>query len=121
MTFVVIEGNTTGDATLREFTGKTGQQVPISNASVAVNDRAYNSQSEQWEDTGREFYEVTVAGEEAAHFAASARKGTRLLITGALRTEEYTDSDGNTRQRRRINATGHGVSTRFAPAHTAGN
>ena len=63
MSFIVIEGNATEDASLREFTSKrTEQSVPISNVTVAVNDRRYNAETDQWVDTGRTFYEVTVSG-----------------------------------------------------------
>lgn len=119
MSIVVIEGNATSDATLREFTSKrTNQPVAISNVTVAVNDRRYNAETENWEDTGKTFYEVTVSGDQAIHFAASASKGTRLLVAGNLYVEEYHDSEGNTRQRRRVSAEHHGVSTKYAPART---
>ncbi len=117
MSFIVIEGNATDHATLREFTSnRTNQSVPISNVTVAVNDRRYNAETDSWEDTGRTFYEVTVSGEQAIHFASSALKGTRLLIAGNVYVEEYRDNEGTTRQRRRISAEHHGVSTKYAPA-----
>jgi single-strand DNA-binding protein len=117
MSFIVIEGNATEDASLREFISKrTDQSVPISNVTVAVNDRRYNAETDQWVDTGRTFYEVTVSGEQAIHFAASALKGTRLMIAGNVYVEEYRDNEGNTRQRRRVSADHHGVSTKYAPA-----
>lgn len=117
MSFIVIEGNATNDATLREFTSRrTDQSVPISNVTVAVNDRRFNAETDEWVDTGKTFYEVTVSGEQAIHFASSALKGTRLLVAGNAYVEEYRDNEGNTRQRRRISADHHGVSTRYAPA-----
>jgi single-strand DNA-binding protein len=118
MSFIVIEGNATANATLRDFLSKrTNQSVPISNVTVAVNDHRYNGETDTWEDTGRTFYEVTVSGEQAVHFASSAVKGTRLLIAGNVYVEEYRDNDGNTRQRRRISAEHHGVSTKYTPAY----
>jgi single-strand DNA-binding protein len=117
MSFIVIEGNATEDASLREFIStRTDQSVPISNVTVAVNDRRYHAETDQWVDTGRTFYEVTVAGEQAIHFASTALKGTRLLIAGNVYVEEYRDNEGNTRQRRRVSADHHGVSTKYAPA-----
>ena len=119
MSFIVIEGNATSDATLREFTSKrTGQPVAISNVSVAVNDRRYNAETDSWEDTGTTFYEVTVSGEQAIHFAASAAKGTRLLVAGDIYVEDYRDTEGATRQRRRISADHHGLSTKYTPVRT---
>ena len=119
MSFVVIEGNATNDATLREFTSKrTNQPVAISNVTVAVNDRRYNAETDSWEDTGKTFYEVTVSGEQAIHFAASASKGSRLIVAGNLYVEEYRDNENQLRQRRRISADHHGVSTKYAPART---
>jgi single-strand DNA-binding protein len=108
MSFIVIEGNATGNAALREFTTKRTQQgVAISNVTVAVNDRKYNVETESWEDIGRTFYEVTVTGEQAIHFASSA---------GNVHVEEYRNHEGAQHQRRRINAEHHGVSTKYAPA-----
>lgn len=122
MTYVIIEGNVTADATRREFTSRhSGQQVPISNATVVVNDRRRDAESERWVDTGRTAYEVTVTGSEAVHFAASARKGTRVIVAGTLTTEEYRDRDGNQRTRRRIQVEHHGLSSKFtalAPTST---
>ena len=117
MSFIVIEGNVTADATLREFPSrKTGGLVPISNVTVAVNDRRYNAETEQWVDTGTTYYEVTVSGLEALHFADTATKGARLVAAGNCYVEEYRDNDGNTCQRRRINADHHGLSSKFASA-----
>ena len=114
MSYIVIEGNVTADATLREFASRrTGELIPISNATVAVNDRRYNAETETWVDTGRTFYEVTVTGTEAIHFAASATKGTRVLAAGNCYVEEDTDGEGGKRIRRRLSADSHGVSTTF--------
>ena len=89
---------------------------PISNVTVAVNDRRYNAETEQWVGTGTTYYEVTVNGLEAVHFADTAIKGARLIAAGNCFVEEYRDNDGNTRQRRRINADHHGLSSKFACA-----
>jgi len=122
MTYVIIEGNVTADATRREFTSRrSGQQVSISNATVVVNDRRRDAESERWVDTGRTAYEVTVTGSEAIHFAASARKGTRVIVAGTLTTEEYRDRDGNQRARRRIQVEHHGLSTRFTALAPTGS
>lgn len=115
MSFIVIEGNVTAEATLREFASKrTGELIPISNATVAVNDRRYNAETEQWVDTGKTFYEVTVTGTEAIHFAATAVKGARVIVAGNVYVEEYRDNEGNQRSRRRVNAEHHGLSSKFA-------
>lgn len=124
MSFIVIEGNVTADATLREFGSKrTGELIPISNATIAVNDRRYNAETEQWTDTGKTYYEVTVTGLEAVHFAGSAAKGARVIVAGNCYVEDYRDNEGNTRQRRRINADHHGVSSKFdiVRAHETAN
>ncbi len=125
MSYIVTEGNVTADATLREFPSKrSGELIPISNATIAVNDRRYNAETEQWVDTGKTFYEVTVTGTEAIHFAATATKGARMFVAGAGYVEEDVDGEGNKRVRRRISAEHHGLSSKFAavaakePAHS---
>ena len=121
MSYVIVEGNVTADASLREYTDRNGQQRPISNATVVENSRRFDRNTQQWVDTGRTAYEVTVTGSEAIHFAASARKGTRVIVAGTLTTEEYRDRDGNQRTRRRIQVEHHGLSSKFtalAPTST---
>jgi hypothetical protein len=71
-----------GTSSLRKSTSKrAGQSVPIGNVAVAVavNDRRYNAETDQLEDTGKTVYEVTISGERAVHFGSSALNGTRLL------------------------------------------
>jgi single-strand DNA-binding protein len=126
MSYIVTEGNVTTDATLREFASKrTGELIPISNATIAVNDRRYNAETDQWVDTGKTFYELTIIGTEASHFAATATKGTRVFVAGNSYVEEDVDNEGNKRVRRRISAEHHGLSSKFAavatkePANTA--
>jgi len=118
MSYVIVEGNVTADASLREYTDRNGQQRPISNATVVENSRRFDRNTQQWVETGRTAYEVTVAGTEAIHFAASARKGVRVIIAGTQSTEEYRDRDGNPRTRRRIQVDHHGLSSKFTALAT---
>lgn len=120
MSYLIVEGNVTSDASLRNFTSRrTGAEIPISNATIAVNDRRRDPESNQWVDTGKTFFEVTVSGAEAIHFAATAKKGARMIIAGTTYVEESTDSEGNRRVRRRLAADHHGLSSKYAAARSA--
>lgn len=111
--YLIIEGNVTADATLRQAPGRDGRSVAVSNATVAVNDRRFDRQNERWVDTGRTYYEITVWGGEAEHFANTAVKGARIIAAGETYVEEYRDRENNQRTRRRLQADHHGLSSKF--------
>jgi single-strand DNA-binding protein len=111
MSYFVTEGNVLTDATLRQ----TRAGNPVANAVIRV-DSPVRHDDGTFGDGPTSDYEVTVFGKAAAPFAASARRGARIVAAGELVVEQYTEGEGTSRVRRRITADHHGVSSRYAPA-----
>lgn len=92
MNSTTLTGNLTDHVDLRYTTN--GQAV--ANFTVAVN-RRYRNGDGSWEETTDGFFRVAAFGQLAEHAAASLVKGTRVLVTGRLSQDNYTDRDGNPR------------------------
>jgi single-strand DNA-binding protein len=106
-TQITTAGNTTSDVDLR-FT-PSGEAV--ANVRIAVNHRV--RQDEAWVDGEPTFYDVTVWEKAAENAAESLRKGDRVLVTGHVHTEAWTDSDGAKRTKQVITDAEIGASLRF--------
>lgn len=108
MNEVVFVGNTMNDPELR-FTG-SGRAV--ANFALAVN-RAYTKASGEKVETMTK-YQVSVWGDQAENIAESVPKGARVMVSGYLDMEDWTDRDGNTRTTARITASEVAMSLRWA-------
>lgn len=90
---VNISGNLTRDPELRATAGGT----PILSFSVAVNDRAKNQQTGEWEDRPT-FVDCTMFGTRAEKIAAYLTKGTKVAIEGRLHYSSW-EKDGQKRSK----------------------
>lgn len=61
--------------------------------TVAVDDRRYNKEIEEWDNIPGFFY-CAMFGKRAAALASSIKKGARLAIEGHLRYSNYEDEEG---------------------------
>jgi single-strand DNA-binding protein len=87
-TTTTFAGNLAGDPQLRYTTnGK-----PVAEARVLVNKRTQNDAGE-WTDGEPTGHTIKVWGPAAENFAAHAAKGTRVLVTGRVDTDTWTDKD----------------------------
>ncbi|MGO2605481.1 MAG: single-stranded DNA-binding protein [Brachybacterium tyrofermentans] len=107
--FTAFEGNLTADPELKEFED--------GNASVRF--RLINNPARTDRRTG-EVIKETPVGQScvardpfARNIATNAKKGTRLLVWGTLKTREYTDKDGNRRTAEYLAVEAVGESWRF--------
>lgn len=91
---VFISGNLTRDAELRQTSG--GMQVL--RFGVAVNDRAKNQQTGQWEDRPN-FVDCVAFGARAEGLARVLRKGMRVAVDGQLRYSSWEAQDGSRRSK----------------------
>ena len=91
---VFISGNLTRDAELRQTSG--GMQVL--RFGVAVNDRAKNQQTGQWEDRPN-FVDCVAFGARAEGLARVLRKGMRVAVDGQLRYSSWQAQDGTRRSK----------------------
>lgn len=90
---VTISGNLTRDGELRTTPG--GADVLA--LGVAVNDRAKNQQTGQWEDRPN-FIDCVMFGNRAQSLAPYLRKGTKVAIEGKLRWSQW-EKDGAKRSK----------------------
>ena len=91
---VNISGNLTRDPELRA----TGSGMQILRFGVAVNDRARNQQTGEWEDRAN-FVDCVVFGKRAEALAGMLAKGQRVAIDGRLRYSSWEAQDGSRRSK----------------------
>lgn len=106
---ITLVGNLTVDPTLRFL--NTGR--PVASFGIAVAHR-YQSNGEWVEQTS--FFDVVAWGELGENVAASAVKGTRIIVTGRLEQREYTTKSGDKRTAVEVVADEVGLSLRWATA-----
>ena len=107
--FILI-GNLTADPELRH----TANGLPVTNFTVAGTERKY--ENGQFVDGNTLFMRCTVWRDLAEHVASSLSKGQRVMVTGRLKQEEYTDKEGNKRVSVSLDVDELGVSLRFGTA-----
>jgi single-strand DNA-binding protein len=107
-----IVGNLTGDLELRY----TQQGLPVANGTIAVNERKFNRQSNEWEDGEPQFVRISVWRELGEHAAASLSKGMRVMATGKLQMTEYEKKEGGTGASLEMTVDEIGASLRYATA-----
>lgn len=91
---VTISGNLTRDGELRTTPGGTD----VLALGVAVNDRAKNQQTGQWEDRPN-FIDCVMLGSRAQSLAPYLCKGTKVAIEGKLRWSQWQAQDGSKRSK----------------------
>lgn len=106
---ITLVGNLTKDPELRFIT--TGRAV--TNFGIAVG-RRYQVNGEWQEQTS--FFEVTAWGELGENVAATATKGSRVIVVGRLEQREYTTKAGEKRTAIEVVADEVGPSLRWATA-----
>lgn len=91
---VFISGNLTRDPELRATQGGTS----VLRVVLAVNDRARNQQTGEWEDRAN-FVDCVVFGKRAEALAGMLAKGQRVAIDGRLRYSSWEAQDGSRRSK----------------------
>lgn len=89
---VVISGNATRDAELRQVGGS-----PVLEFGVCVNDRRKNEAGE-WVDVPN-FVDVTMWGKRAEALAPMITKGKALTVSGRLHWRQWQGKDGTSRSK----------------------
>ena len=88
-TSVTVCGNVVADPTHR----RTDAGVDVCGFRIASTAR-YRDRSGQWADGATSWYSVTAWNGLGANCAASLRKGERVVVSGRLRTRDWTTEDG---------------------------
>lgn len=87
-----LAGNLTRDPELRFTQGG----VAICSAAIAINRRV--KKDDQWVDGPTSFINLNIWRELGENFAASAKKGDRVLVTGQLEVRSYETDNGETKR-----------------------
>jgi len=82
--------------------------------SVAVNEYGKDKSGEKTEHTS--FFNCKLFGDAAENFCASVEKGNRVMITGTLKMEKWTNKDGEEKTSPTVYVDEVGVSLRWATA-----
>ena len=108
---ITITGNLAADPqTQTTRNGKT-----YANFTVVHSTRVRGADG-QWTDGTPTFFKCKAWGRDAQHLAASARKGTRVILTGTIAEESYDNQQGERKRYMLVNVDEIGVSLRYATA-----
>lgn len=89
---VIIMGNLTRDVELRYTPGGTA----VGSASLAINRTWKDSSGQQQEEVS--FIDVTLWGRTAEVTSEYAKKGSRIIIQGRLKQEQWTDKESGAKR-----------------------
>lgn len=109
---LTIVGNLTSDLELKY----TQAGLPVANGTIAVNERKFNRQSNEWEDGEAQFVRISIWRELGEHAAASLTKGTRVMASGKLEMREFERKEGGTGAALEMTVDEIGPSMRYATA-----
>ena len=111
MTQATIVGNLTTDPELRF----TPSGAAVANFTVASTPRTFDKHSNEWKDGETLFMRCSVWRDAAENVAESLARGTRVIVTGRLRSRSY-EKDGEKRTVIEMDADEVGPSLRYASA-----
>ncbi|QOT19919.1 single-stranded DNA-binding protein (plasmid) [Paenarthrobacter sp. YJN-5] len=100
-TTITVIGNLTNDPELR-FTpvsrgfGKA-DGTPVVNFTIASTPRIFDPASNEWKDGETLFLRVSAWREMAENVAASLTKGSRVIVSGRLKSRSYETKEGEKR------------------------
>lgn len=86
---VTLSGNVVRDAEIRS----TQSGVSVMNFSLAVNERAKNQHTGEWEDRPS-FFDCVMFGNRADKMAGMISKGTKIAVLGRLRQSSWETEQG---------------------------
>ena len=89
-TVITIIGNLTNDPELRF----TPSGAAVANFTVASTPRTFDRQSNEWKDGETLFMRCSVWRDAAENVAESLQRGTRVLVSGRLRSRSYENKEG---------------------------
>lgn len=91
---ITVVGNLGGDPELR----LTPSGVPVATFSVAVTERQINRETGQWEDAGTTWWRTSCWRSLAEGVSESLSRGMRVIVTGTVRSREWTDEKSGERK-----------------------
>ena len=111
-TTLTLIGNLTGDPELRF----TPSGAAVANFTVASTPRAFDRQSNEWKDGETLFMRCSVWRDAAENVAESLQRGSRVIVTGRLKSRSYDTKEGEKRTVVELEVDELGPSLRYATA-----
>jgi single-strand DNA-binding protein len=111
-TTITVIGNLTSDPELRF----TPSGSPVANFTIASTPRTFDRQSNEWKDGETLFLRASVWREAAENVAESLTKGTRVIVSGRLKSRSYETKEGEKRTVIELEVDEIGPSLRYANA-----
>lgn len=111
-TVITVVGNLTADPELRY----TQSGLAVANFTIASTPKAFNKQSNEWEDGDALFLRASVWREFAERVAGSLTKGSRVVASGRLKQRSYETKEGEKRTSMELEVDEIGPSLRYATA-----
>ena len=111
-TLLTLVGNLTADPELRF----TPAGAAVANFTVASTPRSFNKQTSEWVDGETLFMRCSVWREAAENVSESLVRGSRVIVTGRLKSRSWDDKDGSRRTVMELEVDEIGPSLRYATA-----
>ena len=111
-TVITIIGNLTADPELRF----TPSGAAVANFTVASTPRQFDRQSNEWKDGETLFMRCSVWRDAAENVAESLGRGTRVIVSGRLKSRSYETKEGEKRTVVEMEVDEVGPSLRYASA-----
>ena len=111
-TVITIIGNITADPELRF----TPSGAAVANFTVASTPRQFDRTSNEWKDGETLFMRCSVWRDAAENVAESLQRGTRVLVSGRLKSRSYETKEGEKRTVIELDVDEVGPSLKYATA-----
>ncbi|WP_275792649.1 single-stranded DNA-binding protein [Prescottella equi] len=111
-TLITIIGNLTADPELRF----TPAGAAVANFTVASTPRTFDKQANEWKDGEALFLRCQVWREAAENVAESLARGSRVIVTGKLKSRSFETREGEKRTVIELEVDEIGPSLRYATA-----
>ena len=109
---ITLIGNLTGDPELRF----TPSGAAVANFTVASTPRTFDRQTNEWKDGDAMFINCAVWRQYAENVAESLQKGTRVIVSGRLKSRSYETREGEKRTVFEVDVDEIGPALRYATA-----
>ena len=109
---ITLIGNLTSDPELRF----TPNGAAVANFTVASTPRTFDRQTNEWRDGDSMFINCSVWRQYAENVAESLSKGTRVIVSGRLKSRSYETKEGEKRTVVELDVDEVGPSLRYASA-----
>ncbi len=109
---ITLIGNLTADPELRF----TPNGAAVANFTVASTPRTFDRQTNEWKDGDAMFLNCSVWRQYAENVAESLQKGTRVIVSGRLKSRSYETREGEKRTVFEIDVDEVGPALRYATA-----